>query len=229
MKIEPAVADADIIILAVPIGSIPSLKSPLHASIRLGAVLIDSGNYYPTRDGRIEPLDKGMPDSVWVAETLSLPEVHVVKIFNNIIASHIADHATAKGSPKRSALPLSGDDEEAMAVAATLVDSVGFDALNAGRLLDSWRQQPGQPAYCTEPTLKELPSLLSRANREQGPVNRDRGQTVYSKLGPGYSNIMMRVARLSAGIDKWNPRNWGAAVFLVTALLRAYMSGTKDK
>ena len=54
-----------------------------------------------------------------------------------------------------------------------LVEATGFDALDAGSLSDSWRQQPGTPAYCTELTANELKSALQSADRSRAPGNRD--------------------------------------------------------
>jgi len=54
-----------------------------------------------------------------------------------------------------------------------LVEVTGFDALDAGSLCDSWRQQPGTPAYCTELTTNELKSALRSADRSRAPANRD--------------------------------------------------------
>lgn len=54
-----------------------------------------------------------------------------------------------------------------------LVEATGFDAVDSGRLADSWRQQPGTPAYCTELTAKELQSALHSAERPRLPENRD--------------------------------------------------------
>ena len=54
-----------------------------------------------------------------------------------------------------------------------LAEVTGFDALDAGSLSDSWRQQPGTPAYCTELTTNELKSALRSADRFRAPANRD--------------------------------------------------------
>ena len=54
-----------------------------------------------------------------------------------------------------------------------LVEVAGFDALDSGSLSDSWRQQPGTPAYCTELTTNELKSALRSADRSRAPGNRD--------------------------------------------------------
>jgi hypothetical protein len=46
--------------------------------------------------------------------------------------------------------------------------------LDSGSLSDSWRQQPGTPAYCTELTKEELTKALEKANKEKAPFLRDK-------------------------------------------------------
>lgn len=70
-------------------------------------------------------------------------------------------------------MPVAGDDARAKAIASALVNDAGFDTLDAGTLADSWRQQPGTPAYCTELTLFELPDALSAADKARAPVDRE--------------------------------------------------------
>jgi predicted dinucleotide-binding enzyme len=50
-------------------------------------------------------------------------------------------------TPGRIALPVAGDDSAAKSIVMALVDALGFDAIDAGGLDDSWRQQPGTPVY----------------------------------------------------------------------------------
>ncbi|WP_228000066.1 hypothetical protein [Mycolicibacterium sp. P1-5] len=54
-----------------------------------------------------------------------------------------------------------------------LVENTGFDAFDAGVLADSWRQQPGSPAYCTDLTLEEMPAALAAAEKDRLPARRD--------------------------------------------------------
>lgn len=63
----------------------------------------------------------------------------------------------------------------------TLVEETGFDALDAGSLADSWRQQPGAPAYCTELTLEEMPAALAAADKDVLPGRRDKAMAVIGK------------------------------------------------
>ncbi|KAL7896049.1 hypothetical protein HDV63DRAFT_411533 [Trichoderma sp. SZMC 28014] len=224
LDLEQAVSEADVVVLAVPMSGILPLQTFLQSHIRSSMILIDACNYYPSRDGNIQQLEEGMTESVWVSKTLSFS---VVKAFNNIIALNIASSARPKASPKRVALPVAGDDDESVRAVMELVEAMGFDAFNAGHLEDSWRQQPGQPAYCTEPTLKELATLLSSAHREKAKQNRDQGMAISQKLPPDFSpQIMVQVARLSAGLDLWKPRSWFAAIQLAYALARASFKRT---
>jgi hypothetical protein len=57
---------------------------------------------------------------------------------------------------------------------AELVSDSGFDAVDAGPLADSWRFQPGTPAYCTDLTAQEVTLALAQAVKERAPENRDR-------------------------------------------------------
>jgi hypothetical protein len=59
-----------------------------------------------------------------------------------------------------------------------LVEDTGFDALDAGPLAQSWRQQPGAPAYCTDLTRQELPVALAAADAARSPKRRDLGLAV---------------------------------------------------
>ncbi|KAF4333463.1 metalloreductase STEAP3 [Fusarium beomiforme] len=214
---DQAVSKAEVVMLGVPMKSIPSLQSLLRANLRPDAILVDCGNYYPSRDGNIAELDEGMPETVWVSRLVSRP---VIKAFNSIIATHIVSNARPKGSPQRSGLPISGDNEEAKALIMGLVEEIGFDAYDAGKLEESWRQQPGEPAYCTEPSLAELPDLLARANHEKAVQNRDQARSILEKLPEDFdSQVLLRVSRLSNGMDRLKIQSYVAIFKLGFALL----------
>lgn len=166
---EDAVKNVDAIILSVPFLSYQSLAGLLNG-VPSDVVVIDTSNYYPFRDGALEGIDNGTPESVWVGEQIGRP---VVKAWNALLAETLAERGKPKGADGRIALPVAGDNVEAKAVAMQLVEATGFDALDAGSLADSWRQQPGTPAYCTELSLEELKPALAAADRERAPVNRE--------------------------------------------------------
>ncbi|MEU6341582.1 NAD(P)-binding domain-containing protein [Streptomyces sp. NPDC046977] len=137
-----AAAAGDWVVVTIPVKAVGQVPvAPLT-----GKTVIDTGNYYPQRDGEIAELkDGGSTDSQLLQQ--HLPESHVVKAFNNIFFRHLAVLARPKGSPDRTALPVAGDDPAAVAHAAELLDLLGYDALAYGTLADSWRSQPGTPVY----------------------------------------------------------------------------------
>jgi hypothetical protein len=86
----------------------------------------------------------------------------------------IASGGTAPGTPGRIALSIAGDDERAKQILSDLCNDFGFDVVDGGSLADSWRQQPGTPAYCTELTAPELTQALANAVPGKAPQIRDQ-------------------------------------------------------
>ncbi|MDA9433812.1 NADPH-dependent F420 reductase [Bradyrhizobium sp. CCBAU 51627] len=166
---DVAVRGAEMIILSIPFGRYPDMASLLHA-VPPEVPVVDTANYYPLRDGAIAAVDGGTPESVWASEKIGR---RVVKAWNAALAETLAKKGQPRGAPGRIAIPVAGDNSQAKTMTAALVDATGFDALDAGDLDDSWRQQPGTPAYCTDLTVDELKFALRRANRPQAPANRD--------------------------------------------------------
>lgn len=166
---EDAVSDVDAIILSIPFAKYPDLRDTL-SNVPEAIVVIDTSNYYPGRDGAIKEVDDGKTESVWVSEQIGRP---VVKAWNAALAATLADNGQPAGSSSRIALPVAGGDINAEAIAHKLVGDTGFTALAAGSLEDSWRQQPGTPAYCTELSLPELKLALDAADKARAPQNRD--------------------------------------------------------
>jgi predicted dinucleotide-binding enzyme len=109
-------------------------------------VVLDTGNYYPHRDGRIAELDSQQFTTGELSQR-SLPGAKVVKAFNNILARPILLLARPAGAEDRSVLPIAGDDPEAKAFAAAVIDRLGFDAVDAEDLAQAWRFEPEAAAY----------------------------------------------------------------------------------
>src|SRR6266446_2933801 len=78
----------------------------------------------------------------------------------SIGSKSLAGAGRLHGSRDRVALPISGDNPKAKATVAQLIDRIGFDSVDAGTIAESWRQQPGSPVYCINPTKEELQQLL---------------------------------------------------------------------
>jgi 8-hydroxy-5-deazaflavin:NADPH oxidoreductase len=99
-----------------------------------------------------------------VARVLGRP---VVKAFNNIVADSLATRGIPAGPPGRICLSVAGDEGRAKQVVLGLLDAVGFDGLDAGKLADSWRQQPGTPAYCRDLDMAGLKAALAQADARE--------------------------------------------------------------
>lgn len=152
----------DVVVVTIPEKNVPRLPKELFDGVGGGVVVIDTGNYYPRqRDGRIDPIEDGTVESVWVSEQLGRP---VIKAFNNIHAQHLRDNGQPPGSPGRIALPVAGDDRAAKSVVMGLVEELGFDAVDAGGLGESWRQQPGTPVYLADLDAEGVRRALADAS-----------------------------------------------------------------
>jgi predicted dinucleotide-binding enzyme len=124
-----AVRGVDLIVVTIPQNNVPNLPAGLFADTSDRVVIVDTGNYYPRqRDGRIEAIEAGIPESRWVEQQLGRP---VIKAFNNIYARHLLELGRPAGAPGRIALPVAGDDDVAKAVVLKLVEELGFDGWNA--------------------------------------------------------------------------------------------------
>ena len=164
---EQAARSGDVVVVTIPEKKIEGLPRDLFAGVPDNVVVIDTGNYYPRqRDGRIEEIEAGMPESVWVSKQLGRP---VIKAFNDIYAEHLGNLGKPKGTPKRIALPVAGDDKRAKTVVMQLVDDLGFDPVDTGTLAESWRQQPGTPVYAEDFDAQGVRDALARATKERSP------------------------------------------------------------
>ncbi|MDZ4860834.1 MAG: NAD(P)-binding domain-containing protein [Candidatus Hydrogenedentes bacterium] len=158
--VEQAARAQDLVIIAVPEKAVTQLPRDILAAS--SAVVVDTGNYYPSRDGRIaEIIDGGLTDSEWVARVLGRP---VVKAFNNIVANSLATLGVPAGTPGRICLSVAGDEPRAKALVLGLIDVLGFDGIDAGSLADSWRQHPGTPAYCRDLNADGLKTELAQVD-----------------------------------------------------------------
>ncbi|SFF63365.1 hypothetical protein SAMN05216251_12228 [Actinacidiphila alni] len=146
----------DWVVVTVPVKAYPLIpREPLA-----GKVVLDSGNYYPQRDGDIPELAaKETTDSGLLQAHLE--GARVVKVFNNIFFKHLAVLPRPAGAADRSALAIAGDDADAKASATHLLDLLGFDAVDAGPLSEGWRYQPGTPAYGLPYADKSVADFMS--------------------------------------------------------------------
>ncbi|MDN4171514.1 NAD(P)-binding domain-containing protein [Nocardioides sp. SOB77] len=154
---EEAAEAGEVVVVTIPFHAVDQVPvEPLA-----GKVVVDTNNYYFERDGHDEAIDRG-EDSPSERLAAHLPRSSVVKAFNAIQAHHIVEAARPAGDPDRRAIPIAGDDAEAKQVVATLVDALGFDAVDAGPLVEGRRFDRDKPAYGAEAGAAATRDLLAQ-------------------------------------------------------------------
>jgi predicted dinucleotide-binding enzyme len=159
---QEAAEAGDVVVVTIPFKAYETVPvEPLA-----GKVVIDTNNYYPQRDGNIAVLDDGSTTSSQLLQD-HLPTSHVVKAFNHIAAADITGHAQAAGTDDRRALAIAGDDRQAKATVAGMIDQIGFDVVDLGPLAESWRIETDTPGYGPRLTADGLREALAAAQRQE--------------------------------------------------------------
>src|SRR5437870_4716231 len=127
VSVEQVVQDVDMLFIGVPQKSISELPKGLLNRAKRETIVIDVGNYYPFRDGRIDEIENGLTESVWVERQIGRP---VVKVLNTIPSKALMAAGRPAGNRDRVALPISGDNTKAKEIVAQLIDRIGFDSVD---------------------------------------------------------------------------------------------------
>jgi predicted dinucleotide-binding enzyme len=155
-----AAAQGDFAVVAIPITTVGRIPvDPLA-----GKVVIATINYFPQRDAPVAAIDDGSATAPGILQA-HLPASRVVRAFSMINAAEMSGDGHPEGDPKRRALALAGDDPAAKELVAGLYSEFGFDAVDIGDLAESWRLDPGQPAFVTRQNATELRANVARAKR----------------------------------------------------------------
>jgi predicted dinucleotide-binding enzyme len=151
-----AVADADIVLLAIPLHRFGDLDPGLLS----GKLVIDAMNYWPASDGVVQAFEDGGSSEI-VARRLAGSAV--VKAFNHIGYHELEDRARPAGAADRGAVGIAGDDAAAVAATGALADRIGYDPVRLGSLRAGRVLQPGGPVFGVVLTRPEF----ERAVREE--------------------------------------------------------------
>ncbi|RYF26778.1 MAG: prephenate dehydrogenase/arogenate dehydrogenase family protein [Flavobacteriales bacterium] len=191
---KDAVSDTDVLIISIPFVQITAIAETVKNHLSTNTIIIDTGNYYPVRDGEIDEIIKGKPESTWVAEQLGKP---VAKAWNIIPASMLKNNGYPSGMESRLAVPFFAESEHEEKIVLQLIEETGFDPLYAGNLSESYRIQPGQPSYSTALTLKELQIALENSHTSAiAAANRDQFMKVMTSLAwPEDVNSLVEISR----------------------------------
>ena len=155
-SVDQAIGFGDVVFLAVPYGALPQIGKD-HGTSLAGKIVIDAGNAVANRDGAIA--DEVERDGIGQTSQKYLPGARLVRAFNTL-SYMIFQHEANRPAP-RLAVPIAGDDQDAVRVAATLVRDAGFDPVVVGKLSDARRFQRGAPGYGQNVTAAELRQKLS--------------------------------------------------------------------
>ena len=154
--VEDAAEFGEVVLVAIPVAAYDTLPpEPFEDKI-----VIDAGNYYPSRDGHIEEIEAEVSTS---SELLArhLEGARVVKALNTLSYVALAEEGTHAGNPSRLVLFVAGDDPHANRTVVDLLDEIGFDGVITGSLADGGRlQQPGTAVYGAELTIAQANEAL---------------------------------------------------------------------
>ena len=149
-----AIADADIVVLAIPLHRFAELDPGLLA----GKIVVDAMNYWPASDGVVTAFEDGSATSRGSSEIVArrLAGSAVVKALNHIGYHDLEESARPAGAPDRRAAGLAGDDPAAVAAVAELTSRLGYDPVRLGGLRAGRVLQPGGPVFGQVLTLPEF-------------------------------------------------------------------------
>jgi len=154
--VEEAVAFGDVLFIAVPYGAVPQIGKDYSAKMKR-KVMLDACNAVSTRDGAIA--DEVEQNGIGVTTQKYFPGVRIVRAFNTM--SYMVFAREANRPDPKLAIPIAGDDPQAVQIAAALVRDAGFDPVTVGTLADARRFQRGQPGYGQQVSAAELKQKLS--------------------------------------------------------------------
>jgi predicted dinucleotide-binding enzyme len=154
--VAQAIGFGDVLFIAVPYGAIPQVGKDYSAATK-GKVMLDACNAVSSRDGAIA--DEVEQNGIGVTTQKYFPDARIVRAFNTMSYMVFA-RETNRPDPKL-AVPIAGDDPQAVQVAAGLVRDAGFEPVVVGKLADARRFQRGQPGYGQQVSAAQLKQKLS--------------------------------------------------------------------
>ncbi|MGW6442557.1 NADPH-dependent F420 reductase [Lentzea sp. NPDC055074] len=135
-----AVADSDLVVLAIPWHRFPTLEPGMFA----GKVVVDSMNHWP-------PAEAPLGTSEQVAARLA--GARVVKTLNHVAYQ---DMEPAGGR----AVGVAGDSPDAVAAVTSFLDGIGFDPVPVGSLAAGRLLEPGGPVFGVAAGRQEFENLV---------------------------------------------------------------------
>ncbi len=157
---EEAIKFADAVFLAVPYKAYPELSKEI-APLLKGKVVLDAGNATERRDGEL--YNEAQKDGIGLTSAKYFPGAKLVRAFNAANYKIFAKEGANGGKDRsggRMAIPIAGDDPQAIKVAEALVRDAGFDPVVVGPLKDADKFAMGTPGFGHDVTAPELKEKL---------------------------------------------------------------------
>ena len=155
--VAEAFAFAPVVLLAIPYGAYPQFGQENAAALK-GKIVLDAGNASPARDGAAIA-DEVEKDGIGMVSAKYLPGARIVRAFNTL--NYTILQREANRPAPRLAIPLAGDDADAVKAAAELVSDAGFDPVVVGKLADARRIQRPNVGYGLAVSAAEFKQKLS--------------------------------------------------------------------
>ena len=153
--VREAFTFGDVVFIGVPYGAYPQIGND-YAKEFVGKIVLDAGNAVPKRDGAIA--NEARENGIGITSLKYLAGARIVRAFNTMSFRKLAENANRPGA--RMAIPIAGDDKEALAVAQTLVRDAGFDPVIIGGLESAKIFAQGGPLYGQDITAQEMQQRL---------------------------------------------------------------------
>jgi predicted dinucleotide-binding enzyme len=135
-----AAAFGTVVLISVPYRAMPQIGTDLRAELA-GKVILDTSNPEENRDGAMAVDAQKLGAGAATAELLQ--NKRIVRAFNCISAASLAHDGFRE--PEQLAIPIGGDDAQALAIAEQLVHEIGFDPVVIGSLARTRVFDLGQP------------------------------------------------------------------------------------
>jgi 8-hydroxy-5-deazaflavin:NADPH oxidoreductase len=158
--VAQAIAFGDALFIAVPYAALPQIGSDYREALK-GKIMLDACNAVPTRDGAA--ITKEADEAgTGITSQKYLTGTRLVRAFNTLGFNTFARESN-RADPKL-AIPIAGDDAEAVRVTEELVRDAGFEPVLVGKLEDARKfQQRGGPGYGQAVSAAELRKILGLA------------------------------------------------------------------
>lgn len=158
-NVAEAVLDSDIVVLSVPFPRVFDLNPQVFG----GKIVVDTCNYYPSRDGLFEPLERNVTTTSEMVQE-HLAGAQIVKAFNAIMADDLVVPFGLQD--ERRALPIASNYSKALDAVVQLHEDIGFDWVRLDELSNSWRFERAKPSYCIPLNRQDLTQALDDAQRD---------------------------------------------------------------